>query len=51
MECFFWYGFNEKKSKVLYSSSKDRIPNAVISIYFKKHFHEILNKRRHNDEF
>ena len=30
---------------------KNRIPNAVISATFKKHFHETLNERRHNEEF
>ena len=51
MECFFLYRYNEKKLKVLYSAAKDRIPNAIISTCFKKHFHEILNKRWHNEEF
>ena len=31
MECFFSYGYNEKKSKVLYSVAKDKIPNAIVS--------------------
>ena len=51
MECFFSYGFNEKKSKLLYPAPKDRILIAVISTYFEKHFHEILNERQHNKEF
>ena len=50
MECFFSYGYNEKKSKVLYSAAKDRISNAVIATTFKKHFYEFLNERRHNKE-
>ena len=32
------YGFNEKRSKVLYLAAKDRIPNAIISTCFKKTF-------------
>ena len=43
--------YHEKKSKVLYSAAKDRIPNAIIIATFKKHFHEVLNKRQHNEEF
>ena len=50
MECFFSYDYNEKKSKMLHSAAKDRIPNAVITLTFKKHFHEVLNERQHNEE-
>ena len=50
-ECFFSYGYSEKKSLVLYLAVKEKIPNAFISACFKKHFHEIMNKRRHSEEF
>ena len=50
-ECFFSHGYNEKKCRVLYSATKDKIPNAVITTSFKKYFHELLNERRHNEEF
>ena len=50
-ECFFSYGGDEQKSTVLYSVSKERIPNAFVSTYFKKHFREIIDERRHNEEF
>ena len=50
MKCFFSYGYNEKKSKVLYSSAKDRIPNEIISACFKKHFYEIMNGRQEYEE-
>ena len=49
-ESFFSYGYHDKKSKFLYSAAKDRILNAIISTCFKKHFHEIMNERRHNEE-
>ena len=39
-ESLFSYGYNDKKSKVLYSAGKDIILNAIISTCFKKHFHE-----------
>ena len=48
-ELFFSYGVDNKKSTVLYSAAKERIPNAIISTCFKKH-HEIMNERRHNEE-
>ena len=50
MDCFFLYGFNEKKSKVLYSAAKDRIPNAIITTSFKKHFHGTM-RTSINEEF
>ena len=49
-ESFFSYGYNDKKSKVLYSAAKDKIPNAIILTCFKKYFHEIMNERQHNEE-
>ena len=49
-ESFLSYGHNNRKSKVLYLAAKDRIPNAIISTCFKKHFHEIMNERLHNEE-
>ena len=49
-DSFFSYGYNDEKSKILYSAAKDRIPNAIISTCFNKHFHEIMNERRHNEE-
>ena len=36
-ECFFSYGYLEKKSLVLYSVAKEKIPNAFISTSFKRH--------------
>ena len=51
IEFFFGYGYNDKKLKVLYSTARDRVPNAIISTFFKKYFYEIMNERRHNEEF
>ena len=45
-EIFFSYGNNKSKSKVLYSYSKQQIPDAFVSTYFKKHFSEIMNEKR-----
>ena len=42
-ESFFSYGYMD-------STAKDRMPNAIISTCFKKHFHEIMSNRRHNEE-
>ena len=40
---------DSKKSSVLYSVAKERIPNAIVSLCFKKH-HEIMDKRPYNEE-
>ena len=45
-EIFFSYGYDKSKSKLLYSYSKQQIPDAFISTSFKKHFHEIINEKR-----
>ena len=50
-ESFFSNGVDEQKSTVLYSVSKERIPNAFVSTCFKKHLREILDERRQNEEF
>ena len=36
-EVFFSYGFDSAKSKVLYSYSKNKIPDAFVSTAFKQH--------------
>ena len=45
-ETFLSYGFNKIKSKVLYSFLKQQIPNAFVSVAFKKHFDEIMNENK-----
>ena len=45
-ETFLSYGFDKLKSKLLYSFSKQQIPNAFVSVAFKKHFEEIMNGDR-----
>ena len=45
-EIFFSYGYDKNKSKILYSYSKQQIPDAFISTTFKKHFNEIMNEKR-----
>ena len=48
-ELFLSYGFDKSKSKVLYSYSKQQIPDAFVSTSFKKHFNEIMNEKRNED--
>ena len=48
-ELFLSYGFNQNKSQILYSYSKQQIPKAFISTSFKKHFNEIMNEKRNED--
>ena len=45
-ETFLSYGFDKMKSKLLYSFSKQQIPDAFVSLAFKKHFGEIMNEKR-----
>ena len=48
-EVFFSYGFDSAKSKVLYSYSKNKIPDAFFSTTFKKHS-EIRNEKKDNQD-
>ena len=48
-EIFFSYGFDSNKEKILYSTSKQKIPDAFVSTSFKKHFHEVLNEKRDSE--
>ena len=45
-ETFLSYGFDKVKSKLLYSFSKQQIPDAFVSVAFKKHFQEIMNESK-----
>ena len=45
-EVFFSYGFDSAKSKVLYSYSKNKFPDAFVSTAFKKHYSEIRNEKK-----
>ena len=45
-EVFFSYGYSKNKSTVLYSYSKQQIPDTFIATSFKKHFQEILNEKK-----
>ena len=42
-ETFLSYGYDKVKSKLLYSFSKQQIPNAFVSVAFKKHFEQIMS--------
>ena len=50
-QSLFSYGFDPNKSSVLYPTSKQKIPHAFISTAFRKHYFEIINKRREKEEF
>ena len=45
-ETFLSYGFDKIKSKLLYSFSKQQIPNAFVSVAFKKHFEQVMSTDR-----
>ena len=48
-EVFFSYGYSKSKSSVLYSYTKQQIPDAFISTAFKKHFQEVVNEKKNED--
>ena len=48
-DIFFSYGFDSSKEKILYSTSKQKIPDAFVSTSFKKHYHEVLNEKRESE--
>ena len=50
-ELFLSYGFDTDKASVLYSSSKQKIPDTFISTSFEKHYSEIMNERREKEDF
>ena len=45
-ETFLSYGFDKIRSKTLFSFSKQQIPNAFVSVAFKKHFEQIMSGDR-----
>ena len=45
------YGSDADKSAVLYSTLKQKIPDAFISTTFRKHYSEIINERREKEAF
>ena len=50
-EVFLSYGFDSEKASILYSSSKQKIPDAFISTAFRKHYSDIMNERREKEDF
>ena len=45
-EAFFNYGFSQDKSKILYITIKQRIPNAYSGTAWKRHIGETFNEQR-----
>ena len=45
-ETFLSYGFDKTRSKTLFSYSKQQIPNAFVSVAFKKHYEQIMSGDR-----
>ena len=50
-ELFLRYGYDKQKSKLLYSYSKQQIPDAFVSVAFKKHFQEIMKSETSSSLF
>ena len=49
-EIFFSYGYDKNKSQILYSDSKQQIPDAFVLTSFKKHYNEIINEKKENED-
>ena len=49
-EVFLSYCFDSEKASILYSSSKEKIPDAFISTAFRRHYREIMNERRQRED-
>ena len=47
---FFSYVYEKNKSQILYSYSKQQIPDAFVSTSFKKHYNEIINEKKENED-
>ena len=46
MRFFFSYGYDDERSKVLYSSFKHPLPNIFQGIAFKKHAKMLIEERK-----
>ena len=49
-EIFFSYGFEKSKSQILYSYSKNQIPDAFVSTAFRRHFSEVVNEKKGKED-
>ena len=49
-EIFFSYGYDESKSQILYSYSKNQIPDAFVSTAFQRHFSEVVNEKKEKED-
>ena len=49
-ESFFSYGFEKTKSQILYSYSKNQIPDAFALTAFRRHFSEVVNEKKEKED-
>ena len=49
-EIFFSYGYDKNKSQILYSYSKQQIPDVFVLTAFKKHYNEITNEKKETED-
>ena len=49
-EIFFSYGYEKSKSQILYSYSKNQIPDAFVSTGFRRHFSEVVNEKKEKED-
>ena len=49
-EIFFSYRYDKSKSQILYSYSKNQIPDAFVSTAFRRHFSEVANEKKEKED-
>ena len=49
-EIIFSYGYDKSKSQILYSYSKNQIPDAFVSTAFRRHFSEVVNDKKEKED-
>ena len=47
---FFSYGYDKSKSQILYSYSKNQIPDAFVSTTFRRHFSQVVNEKKEKED-
>ena len=49
-DIFFSYGHDKSNSQILYSYSKNQIPDAFVSTAFQRHFSEVVNEKKEKED-
>ena len=44
------FGYDKSKSQILYSYSKNQIPDAFVSTAFRRYFSEVVNEKKEKED-